>query len=132
MSYKNLEDRKVRDQRYHISNRVERLAYMKERRRLIKEGRFEKKEPKGKVRKDKNEPSLKAVDVAVEVEELKPGQRGYINPEVYSKIEPLVDGLSEDAAPPSVEEKKKPGMKVESQDEEAEKMSDDLNEVFDE
>lgn len=134
MPYKNAEKQKACVRGYHTSNREGRLAYMKERRLLIKEGLFEKKKTEGFVRKEDKGlfEKKKTKDVAVEVVDLKPGDKGYVDVTPYLLIEPPVDGLSKEAAPPSVEEKKKPGMKVEPQDEEAEKMSDDLNEVFDE
>lgn len=132
MPYKSLEEKKRYDRGRYLENAEKFKKRRRERYRLKDGTMFHPK------RKDKKSvPPQKDKDVAVEVEELKPGQKGFVDVTPYLDIRSNPENAPEDdldakPAPSVVDPKKKPGMKVEPQDEEAEKMSDDLNEVFDE
>lgn len=140
MPYKSLEDKKRYDQRFQQKNADELNKKRRERYRLKKEGLDEKSGvKKGLDEKVKGlDEKKKTKDIAVEVVDLKPGDRGYCNPEPYLNLRQPVKDIDskddKDAKPASsvVDLKKKSPVEAEAQEADNEKASEDLEELFNE
>lgn len=136
MPYKSLEDKKRYDQRFQQKNADELNKKRRERYRLKKEGLDEKSGvKKGLDEKVEGlDEKKKTKDIAVEVVDLKPGDRGYCNPEPYLNLrQPVKDELAANPASLKEKGKKSSGKRVgEAEAADNEEASDELEELFDE